>query len=107
MKIALFKKRLVPFPTLTGWFFFVIIAGLPLLWWALRAEAFLSLTERRPAEILVVEGWIGIEGIMAAKTEFEQGGYQYIVTTGGFSGNRWDSRRWNYATEASLLLVRL
>jgi hypothetical protein len=107
MKITLFKKRLIPFPTLTGWVCFLLIAGSPLAWWCVQGESFFSLTERYPAETLVVEGWIGIEGMRAAKAEFEHGGYQYIVTSGAFSGNRWDSRHWNYATEAGELLVRL
>lgn len=107
MKISLIKKRLVPIPTLTGWALILIVAGSPLLWWFFRGEAFFCLTERQPAEVLAVEGWIGIEGIRAAKVEFEQGGYHSIVTVGGLSGNVWDTQRWNYATEASELLVRL
>jgi uncharacterized SAM-binding protein YcdF (DUF218 family) len=35
-----------------------------------------------PAKVLVVEGWIDRDGIRAARTEFDQYGYQYIVTTG-------------------------
>lgn len=107
MTISLIKKRLVPVPTFAGWALILIVAGSPLLWWFFRGEAFFCLTERQPAEVLAVEGWIGIEGIRAAKAEFEQGGYDYIVTVGGLSGNVWDTQRWNYATEASELLVRL
>jgi uncharacterized SAM-binding protein YcdF (DUF218 family) len=104
--ITLFRKRAVPFPTLAGWAFILVIAGTPLAWWFVQGESFFCLTERYPADGLVVEGWIGIQGVLAAKAEFEHGGYRYIVTSGAFSGNRWDSRRWNYATEAGELLVR-
>jgi hypothetical protein len=38
---------------------------------------------RLPAEILVVEGWIGRDGVRAPAAEFEQSGYQYVVATGG------------------------
>lgn len=107
MKISLLKKREVPVPTLAGWCLLFLLIGAPFIWWVFRGESFFCLTERQPAEALAVEGWIGIDGIRAAKAEFEKGGYRYIVTVGGLSGNVWDTRRWNYAIEASELLVRL
>ena len=62
--------------------------GLVVLLW----RVFLSLTERRPAEILVVEGWIGRDGVRAAATEFERGVYRYVVTSGGVSNPRGGQR---------------
>ena len=50
-------------------------------------ESFLSVTERSPADVLVVEGWIGREGVRAAGEEFKQRGYQYVVATGGLTAN--------------------
>jgi hypothetical protein len=58
-----------------------------------------------PAEVLVVEGWIGDGGIRAAATEFEQRGYQYVVAAGGLTDRRND-RRWSYAEMASRNLIR-
>lgn len=107
MKISLFKKRYVPAPTLAGCSLILLLLGAPVIWWFFCGESFFCLTERQPAETLAVEGWIGIDGIRAAKAEFEQGGYRNIVTVGGLSGNPWDSVRWNYANEAAELLVRL
>jgi DUF218 domain-containing protein len=54
----------------------------------------------------VVEGWIGLEGIRAAAAEFQERGYQYVVTTGGMTDGRWDDRRGNYAEMAERVLVR-
>lgn len=107
MTIRLFQRRSIWWPTLLGWAGFFITLGIPFVLWCFQGESFLARTERQLADILVVEGWIGIEGIKAAKTEFEQGGYRYIVATGGMSGNRWDTRRWSLANEAEELLLRL
>jgi len=107
MKIQLFRKRLVPVPTVTGLACLLLIAGSPLFWWCLKGESFLCLTERNPADGLVLEGWIGIEGARAAKAEFEQGHYHYIITAGGPINSRWQEERWNFATEASRMLINL
>ncbi len=81
-------------------------AGASALWW-FKFESYLSCTDRLPADTLIVEGWIGIEGVRAAKVEFEQGHYSHIVTVGSLTDNRWGPQRWNYATEAAELLLRL
>ena len=65
--------------------------------WFAYGESFLSLTQRLPADVLVVEGWIGRAGIRAAVAEFEQSGYQYIVATGGLTSGRWEDERASYA----------
>ena len=63
---------------------------------------------RSPAEILVVEGWIGRDGIRAAAAEFEQGGYQYVVGTGGLTTARgWEEGGWSCAEGAEHELARL
>ena len=106
MTIQLVRRRTFWVPTLAGWLgLFVLIGTLVSLWW-FQGESFLAKTLRQPAEVLVVEGWIGIEGVKAAKTEFDQGGYEYIVATSGLSGNVWDLRRWTLASEAEELLLR-
>jgi len=65
------------------------------------------LTRRLPAEILVVEGWIGPDGVRAAAAEFEQHGYQYIVSTGGLTtAEGWSQPGWSYAEGADSELVR-
>jgi len=103
----LFQRRTLWFPTRLGCLLLLVVMGAPLVLWCFFGEGFLSRTERVPAEALVIEGWIGIQGVRAAKAEFDAHGYRYIVTAGGPTENRWGSQRWNYAIEAEELLHRL
>ena len=75
------------------------------LWWY-HGESFLSVTQRVPADVLVVEGWISHEGIHASAIEFLTGGYRFVVATGGLTGERWSKDRWNYALVAQEQLLR-
>jgi hypothetical protein len=76
-----------------------------LLWW-FKGESFLSQTDRLPSNVLVVEGWIGSDALDFAKDEFKRGGYEFVVTTSGMTGDRWDKKRWSYAAEAEERLLR-
>ena len=107
MSIRLIQRKSLWWPTLWGWAVLVVaVAGTTCLWW-FKAESFFSLTDRRSsASVLVVESWIGFEGLAAAQAEFERGGYEYLVSAGGLSDNRWDRRRWNLAHEARDFFVR-
>jgi uncharacterized SAM-binding protein YcdF (DUF218 family) len=79
---------------------------LPLLWWCICGESFLSPTRRLPSEVLVVEGWIGYEGIRAAAAEFKERGYHYVVPTGELISERWDQEHVSYAEMAQNELIR-
>ena len=106
-RLQLIRRRTVWCPTWIGTFCLVLGLGIPLAWWVIRGEAFLSSTERLPAEVLVVEGWIGRDGVRAAGVEFAQRGYQYIITTGGrTTAERWEKGGWSYAEGAEHELVR-
>jgi hypothetical protein len=94
-------------PTLPGWCLLAVALGIPGVIWFFYGESWFSVTERISPDVLVVEGWIGRRGVTAAKSEFEQGGYSYVVTAGGLTNNRWGPQQWNYANEATELLVRL
>ncbi|MDB6092989.1 MAG: hypothetical protein JWM32_551 [Verrucomicrobia bacterium] len=94
------------FPTWLGTFSFLFIFGGSVALWWFKGEAFLSLTQREPAEVLVIEGWIDTEGVLAAAEEFRTHDYQYVVATGGLTGRSWSSRRWSYAEETALVLLR-
>ncbi|HEY4300862.1 MAG TPA: ElyC/SanA/YdcF family protein [Candidatus Didemnitutus sp.] len=106
MPFVLVRRRTLPVPTLWGWLilaaFFLGVAAL----WLFEAESFLSLTQREPADTLVVEAWIGFDGLSAARDEFVHGHYRYLVAAGGPSESPWDSRRWNYADEAHDFFIR-
>ena len=102
----LFRRRTLWCPTWLGWALLLVgIGGFGSLWW-FQGEAFLSLTAREPADVLVVEGWIGAAGVQEAVTEFKFGGYHTIVATGSLTGESWDKRRWSYAIEAEQQLLR-
>jgi hypothetical protein len=105
MAFCLIRRRTALCPTLLGWACLLGLVCAPFLFWWFECEAFLSRTQRLPTEVLVVEGWIGKEGIQAAGAEFKQGGYRFIVTTGGLTNNRWDSHQWSYAEMAGEVLV--
>ena len=65
-------------PALLGGFTMAVVLAFSMIWLCMYGESFFSLTRRLPAEVLVVEGWIGEEGIRAAAAEFERGGLCYI-----------------------------
>ena len=106
MNFHLVQRRAVLFPTLLGWICLVAAVGAPLLFWCFQGESFLAPTQRHSAEVLVVESWIGQDGLQAAKLEFENGGYRYLVTSGGMSENRWEQQHWNLAIVSRELLLR-
>jgi hypothetical protein len=70
-----------------------------LLWWYC-GETFFCETDRVPADILVVESWAGTEALRAAAAEFQTGHYRMLVTTGGYSDDRWSMRKVSFAAMA-------
>jgi len=94
-------------PTWAGWLCVFGVAGILAAIWALEGESFLARTERQPADVLIVEGWISGQGISAAADEFKIGGYRAVVATGGWSGERWSARRWNYALDVEGYFLRM
>jgi DUF218 domain len=106
-RLRLVQRRTLWCPTLLGSFCVALFLAVPAVWWCFYGESFLSLTERRSAEVLVVEGWIGSDGVRAAATEFDQRGYKYVVVTGGFTTAKgWGQAGWSYAEGADHELIR-
>jgi hypothetical protein len=106
MTLRLAHRRVIWWPTCYGWTMLLVLAvALPLSWW-FKGETFLASSSRLNADVLVVEGWIGNNGITASVKEFRDGKYRYVVATGGLTGESWSSRRWNYAVEAEEQLLR-
>jgi uncharacterized SAM-binding protein YcdF (DUF218 family) len=107
-RLRILQRRTVWCPTYLGWFSIVVLLMIPLIWWYNCGESFLSLTRRLPADVLVVEGWIGRAGICAAAAEFEQRGYKYVVASGGeVTAGGWEQGGWSYAEAAERELIRL
>jgi len=106
-RLCLVQRRTVWCPTLLGSFCLVLLLTVPVVWWCISGESFSASTRRLPAEILVVEGWIGSDGVRAAATEFGQRGYQYVVATGGVTEAKgWGQAGWSYAEGAEHELIR-
>ncbi len=105
--LRLVQRRTIWCPTWWGSFCIIFLLAIPVAWWWNCAESFLSLTRRLPAQVLVVEGWIGRDGMRAAQKEFEQHGYEYIVATGGSTFDRWNEDHENYAEMAGRELAKL
>src|SRR5262249_14032496 len=99
--LRLAQRRTVWWPTWLGWLVIAVLLIVPAVWWCICGESFLSLNRRLPADVLVVEGWIGPVGARAAGAEFEQRGYRYVVASGGRTDERWNEPRWSYAEEAA------
>ncbi|MGA8656263.1 MAG: ElyC/SanA/YdcF family protein [Chthoniobacterales bacterium] len=107
-RLRLIKRRAIWCPTSLGSCCVALLLAIPVAWWCSCGESFLSLSQPLPAEVLVVEGWIGREGVRAAAEEFEQRGYQYVVATGGTTSVRgWEEPGWSYAEGTGRELIRL
>ena len=107
LRSRLIQRQMVWWPTPLGWSGGLLFIVGCILAWTFLAERWLSLTVREPAKILVVEGWIGLEGMSAAAHEFFQEKYDLVIPTGGLTGERWNVQRWNYAEMAAKELRRL
>lgn len=79
----LFRRRSCWVPTWRGMVLFGLIAVV-FAWGVSRAVyPFLALTDRVPAEILVVEGWSSDSGLKGTLEEFRRQGYRRLFVTGG------------------------
>jgi uncharacterized SAM-binding protein YcdF (DUF218 family) len=71
-----------------------------------QVQPFLAITDRVPADVMVVEGWLPRYAINAAVSEFKTGAYQRAYTTGGpVQGG--DFCDFQYETAAQLGAARL
>ncbi len=105
----LFERRSVVVPTWRGWLCLFIVALAPAAAWVAWGEAFLAVTSRVPADVLIVEAWTLEDGARAAADEFTASGraYRWIVLTGGYTGERWTVRRWSQVEIAQRELERM
>jgi DUF218 domain len=107
-RIRLFERRTLWCPTWLGAFCLAFLLIVPAAGWCIYGESFLSLTDRLPAEVLVVEGWIGTTGVRAAALEFRSGSYRYVVATGSQPADDrgWQEIGWSDAQGAANELAR-
>ena len=69
--------------TAQGWGVVITFAATLIIFTITHIHPFLSVNSPIKADILVVEGWLPDYAIKQALTEFENGSYNKIVTTGG------------------------
>jgi DUF218 domain len=106
-RLRLFRHRTILCPTWAGCFCLATILLLLVIAWISYGESYLALTHRVPADILVVDGWIGRRGLRAAVDEFGRGGYRVIVASGGLTSGRWEDKPSSYAEMAAGEMIRL
>jgi DUF218 domain len=106
-RLSLFRRRTIWWPTWLGFLLVISTTVIALAGWFAYGESFLALSRPLRADVLVVEGWIGREGIRAAVAEYEHGSYRYIVATGGLTSGRWEDEPTSYAAMAARELLRL
>lgn len=66
-----------------GWLVFLCVSIFSGYLFVTKIHSFLAVTDRVPANVLVIEGWLDPYAVEAAMTEFKSGSYQKLITTGG------------------------
>jgi hypothetical protein len=80
---GLIQRRECLLPTWRGLFIFMFFGVGLLATAAINIQPFLAHTERVPAEVLVVEGWVSDYVLEEALAEFNRGSYSRLYVTGG------------------------
>jgi hypothetical protein len=84
----------------------LILLTFGLVWLCAWAEPFFSVNRPLSADILIVEGWIGSDGIRFAAEEYQRASYKYVVVTGGLIGQTTRHDLVSYAEVAQQELVQ-
>jgi len=82
-RLVLVRRRQVPVPTRWGWLLLVLLGAALFAIGVRGVHPYLA--PRRPvgAKLLVVEGWIGPDGLAQAAQTFWSQGYERVLTSGG------------------------
>gem|GEM_PF-460375 len=84
-----FAKRSVWVPTWSGWLVVLIVCVAAALGVGRWIHPFLSPDQPVGRGILVVEGWLGEQGLLQAIDQYRHGDYSLLVTTGGPITDAW------------------
>lgn len=83
-KIKLIKRQEMWTLTAQGWAIAIALIAYLIFFTITHVHSFLAVTSPiKSAEILVVEGWLPDYAIQQALTEFKNGSYSLVITTGG------------------------
>ncbi|MEH1864436.1 MAG: ElyC/SanA/YdcF family protein [Nostoc sp.] len=94
LKIKLIKRQEMWTLTAQGWAIAIALIAYLIFFAITHVHSFLAVTSPiKSAEVLVVEGWLPDYAIQQALTEFKNGSYNLVITTGG------SIERGNYLSE--------
>ena len=83
-KIKLIKSQEMWTLTAQGWAIAIALIAYLIFFTITHVHSFLAVTSPiKSAEVLVVEGWVPDYAIQQALTEFKNGSYRLLITTGG------------------------
>jgi uncharacterized SAM-binding protein YcdF (DUF218 family) len=86
-KVKLIKRQEMWTLTAQGWAMAIALIAYLIFFTITHVHSFLAVTSPiKSAEVLIVEGWLPDYAIEEALTEFENGSYRQIITTGGTLG---------------------
>jgi Ni,Fe-hydrogenase III small subunit len=68
--------------TVKGWFLLVLFSLTLLIIFVTQIHSFLAVQAPIKADALLIEGWVSDSVIKGAATEYQQGHYQVVITTG-------------------------
>lgn len=96
-----FRRRYVVLPTIwavlvLGCFFLAIVSLL-----AKNIAFFLAKQQPVEANVLVIEGWLELEALKQAYTEYKSGHYDLVITTGGAEARNFTDQFDSYAEQAA------
>ncbi|PCH65083.1 MAG: hypothetical protein COC04_02900 [Gammaproteobacteria bacterium] len=103
---SLFKRRQVWLPTFWGLIIFTVVIATVLNVVFRNIGYFLAQDQPINGQYLVVEGWLAEPALLTAITQFKQGGYQLLITTGGPDNRHVNPLHATYAEQASAFLVK-
>ncbi|MHC5597723.1 MAG: YdcF family protein [Nostoc sp.] len=87
LKIKLIKRQEMWTLTAQGWAIAMALIAYLIFFTITHVHSFLAVTSPiKSAEVLVVEGWLPDYAIEKALTEFKNGSYHQVITTGGTLG---------------------
>lgn len=81
-RIRLIQRQELWMLTVQGWIVAALCAAALLIFGLTHVHPFLAVTSPLDADILVVEGWITDYELKEALSEFENGSYRQLITTG-------------------------
>jgi uncharacterized SAM-binding protein YcdF (DUF218 family) len=98
---ALFRRRSLVLPTLTGWLLILLVCGLGALYLFQGIADFLTVNEPVDADYLVIEGWMNKDELDQSLDYFNSGDYRLAIVVGGPIDNDFQGIDTSFAKRAA------